>query len=239
MAPRRGDPRPGRPRPQPQARQAGARRCACAATRPPTSACGSAQVAQSLRTLVAGDETSLWRAPDGENYDVNVRLPPDDRNGVADLQRIWFTAGTDANGSPRIVQLAQVADVVNDVGASQINRRDLKREVQINANVSGRSAGEVSGDIQKILAETKLPPGYRYVFGGSTKNMDESFGLCRPGAGAGGDLHLHDPGQPVRQLPAAARHHDLAAAVADRRGPGPADRRLDAQHLLAPSASSC
>ena len=135
---------------------------------------GSAQVAQSLRPLFAGDETSLWRAPDGENYTVMVRLPIDERTGVADLQRIWFTAGTEPNGLPRMVHIAQIADIVDDVGASQINRRDLNREVQITANVSGRSSGEVSSDLQKILADTKLPPGYRFVFGGSTKDMAES-----------------------------------------------------------------
>ncbi len=135
---------------------------------------GSAAVAQSLRALFAGDETSLWRAPDGENYLVMVRLPLDDRTGIADLQRIWFTAGTEPNGLPRMVHIAQIADVVNDVGASQINRRDLNREVWITANVFGRSTGEASADLQKILADTKLPPGYRFVFGGSTKDMAES-----------------------------------------------------------------
>ena len=135
---------------------------------------GSAPVAQSLRPLFAGDETSLWRAPDGENYTVMVRLPVDDRTGVADLQRIWFTAGTEANGLPRMVHIAQIADIVNDIGASQINRRDLNREVQVTGNVSGRSAGEVSSDLSKVLAETVLPPGYRFVFGGSTKDIQES-----------------------------------------------------------------
>ena len=135
---------------------------------------GSALVAQSLRPLFAGDETSLWRAPDGENYTVMVRLPVDDRTGLADLQRIWLTAGTEANGLPRMVHIAQIADIVNDVGASQINRRDLNREVWITANVSGRSAGEVSSDMQKLLGDIKLPPGYRFVFGGSTKDMAES-----------------------------------------------------------------
>lgn len=135
---------------------------------------GSAAVAQSLRPLFAGDETSLWRAPDGENYMVMVRLPTEDRTGVADLHRVWFTAGTEPNGLPRMVHIAQIADVVTDVGASQINRRDLNREVQITANVHGRSTGEVSGDLQKILTEIKLPPGYRFVFGGSTKDMAES-----------------------------------------------------------------
>ncbi len=135
---------------------------------------GTAAVAQSLRPLFAGDETSLWRAPDGENYMVMVRLPTDDRTGIADLHRVWFTAGTEPNGLPRMVHIAQIADVVTDVGASQINRRDLNREVQITANVHGRSAGEVSNDLQQVLTEIKLPPGYRFVFGGSTKDMAES-----------------------------------------------------------------
>jgi HAE1 family hydrophobic/amphiphilic exporter-1 len=139
---------------------------------------GTAAVAQSLRPLFAGDETSLWRAPDGENYLVMVRLPADGRTGVADLQRIWLTAGTEANGLPRMVHIAQVADIVTDTGASQINRRDLNREVQITANVAGRSSGEVSADLQRILSDTTLPPGYRFVFGGSTKDMNESAGYA-------------------------------------------------------------
>jgi HAE1 family hydrophobic/amphiphilic exporter-1 len=46
---------------------------------------------------------------------------------------------------------------------------------------TGRSAGEVSNDIRKALDSVSFPPGYRYQFGGSTKNMAESFGYaCRP-----------------------------------------------------------
>jgi hydrophobic/amphiphilic exporter-1 (mainly G- bacteria), HAE1 family len=134
---------------------------------------GSAQVAQSLRTLFAGDETSLWRAPDGESYLVMVRLPIDERTGRADLHRIWFTSGSEQNGLPRMVHIAQIADIVDDVGPSQINRRDLDREVQINGNASGRSTGEISSDLQKIMSETPLPAGYRFVFGGSTKDINE------------------------------------------------------------------
>ena len=154
-------------------------RCACGATPPPTSASARRWSRSHSGPLFAGDETSLWRAPDGENYTVMLRLPLDDRTGVADLQRIWFTAGTEPNGLPRMVHIAQIADIVNDVGASQINRRDLNREVQITANVFrpllGRGPAATS---QKILADTALPPGYRFVFGGSTKDMNESVGYA-------------------------------------------------------------
>ncbi len=78
-------------------------------------------------------------------------------------------------GPSRQVRLSQVADVVEGVGPSQINRRDLNREIEITANFTGRSMGEVSADIRKVLDQMPWPNGYRYRFGGSTKDMQESF----------------------------------------------------------------
>ena len=138
-------------------------------------------IAASLRTLVAGQTVGNWRAPDDQTYDVNVRLSPDARNTPADLERLPFTSaavGTNADGSSRIVRLSQVASVKEVTGPNQINRRDLIREVAVNANVSMRSAGEVSSDIKAALEKTPFPPGYKYQFSGSTKNMSESFGYA-------------------------------------------------------------
>lgn len=136
-----------------------------------------APMAASLRTLVAGSTVGNWRAPDDQTYDVNVRLAPEARTQPADLERLPFALAA-ADGSTRIVRLNQVARVTESTGANQINRRDLTREVAVNANVAQRSAGEVSGDIKKALDTVAFPPGYRYQFGGSTKNMAESFGYA-------------------------------------------------------------
>jgi HAE1 family hydrophobic/amphiphilic exporter-1 len=136
------------------------------------------QIAASLRTLVAGQTVGNWRAPDDQTYDVNVRLSPDARNAPQDLERLPFATGTNADGSTRIVRLNQVAQVSEGTGPNQINRRDLTREVAINGNVFNRSAGEVSKDIRAQLDTISFPPGYRYQFSGSTKNMAESFGYA-------------------------------------------------------------
>ena len=138
-------------------------------------------IAASLRTLVAGQTVGNWRAPDDQTYDVNVRLSPESRNAQADLERLPFmtnSTGSNADGSARIVRLSQVASIKETTGPNQINRRDLAREVAVNANVYDRSAGEVSNDIKAALAKTTFPPGYSYQFGGSTKNMAESFGYA-------------------------------------------------------------
>ena len=119
-----------------------------------------------------------WRAADGESYDVNVRLAPGQRARTSDLEQLPFVVGSAADGTARVVRLGQVAQVVESTGPNQINRRNLNREVAINANVYGRSAGDVSADIREVLDTITMPPGYRYEFGGSTKNMQESFGYA-------------------------------------------------------------
>jgi HAE1 family hydrophobic/amphiphilic exporter-1 len=134
-----------------------------------------ASLAATLRTLIAGQTVGNWRASDGENYDVLVRLAPKSRDNIADLQRLPIVVGAAADGSTRVVRLAQVADIAPATGANQINRRDLNREINIDANTLGRSTGEVSAEIRKLLDAVAWPPGYRYSFGGSTKNMTESF----------------------------------------------------------------
>jgi HAE1 family hydrophobic/amphiphilic exporter-1 len=68
--------------------------------------------------------------------------------------------------------------VKESTGPNQINRRDLTREVAINANTYNRSAGEISADLRKMLDGISFPPGYSYQFSGSTKNMAESFGYA-------------------------------------------------------------
>lgn len=133
-----------------------------------------ASIASSLRTLVAGDTIGNWRASDDQTYDVNVRLAPEARTQPADLQHLPF-ALTSTDGNPQVVQLNQVADVVEASSPSQINRRAMTREVQFTANVALRSVGEVSADITQALNGLAMPPGYRWEFGGSTKNMNESF----------------------------------------------------------------
>ncbi|WP_136419840.1 efflux RND transporter permease subunit [Herbaspirillum sp. ST 5-3] len=140
---------------------------------------GVAQISGALRPLLAGDETTTWRAPDDENYNVKVRLAPSDRNNTEDLARLMLASSqNNADGTPKMVALRQVATITPATGANQINRRDLNREVELSANVVNRSAGEVSADVKRVLEGMNWQPGYRYQMGGATKNMQESFGYA-------------------------------------------------------------
>ncbi|WP_338848574.1 efflux RND transporter permease subunit [Massilia sp. W12] len=137
---------------------------------------GVAQIGAALRPLLAGDAVSSWRAPDGENYDVNLRLAPERRNSMADLQRLMLSSSQPgADGAQKLVVLSQVAEVKLSTGPNQINRRDLRREVELSANVVGRSGGEAGREVKAALESINWPPGYSFKMGGATKNMNESF----------------------------------------------------------------
>ncbi|MGZ3253040.1 MAG: efflux RND transporter permease subunit, partial [Burkholderiaceae bacterium] len=140
---------------------------------------GVAQIGGALRPLLAGEAASTWRGPDDENYDVSVRLSPTDRNSMEDLSRLMLTSTlNNADGSPKMVSLHQVADITPSTGANQINRRDMNHEVEITPNVVKRSAGEVNADIQKVMNSMNWQPGYRYKVNGSAKSMQESMGYA-------------------------------------------------------------
>ena len=132
-------------------------------------------VASALRTFVAGQSAGTWQASDGEAYDIQVRLPANDRTSVAQLAGLPLIVGMKPDGTPVTVKLSEIATLEPGLGANQINRKHLTRQVSFDANSYGRSMGEISADIQKIMDATPLPPGYFFEFGGSTKNMKESF----------------------------------------------------------------
>ncbi|MFZ5756044.1 MAG: efflux RND transporter permease subunit [Pseudomonadota bacterium] len=135
-------------------------------------------IGNTLRPFLAGDAISTWKAEDGETYDVTVQLPQSGRNSAAQLDNLWFTGSAidPDTGAPKMVPLAQVSTLEEGWGAAQIKRRNLFREVLIQANVEGRASGDVGADILKLQAEMtkKLPPGYRFETEGQNKDMEES-----------------------------------------------------------------
>ena len=137
---------------------------------------GVAQIAATLRPLLAGQAVGNWRAPDDQYYDVTVRVSRGDRAQIADLGRVPLAASQlDANGAPRMVQLREVSVMRADTGAQQINRKEQLREVLVTGNAFGRPAGDVASDLKKRVEAIAYPPGYRFLMGGSSKDIQESL----------------------------------------------------------------
>ena len=137
-------------------------------------------VVSTTRAMIAGEDAGQWEGPDGENHQILVRLPQNERTGVPDLDKIYLpTSGVNADGSPRMVPLRQIADFKPSYAERQIERRNLQRLVQVWSGVaSTHKAGEVGSEARKALAEIPLPPGYQFQYGGQSQEMAESMGYA-------------------------------------------------------------
>src|SRR5690606_14483650 len=99
----------------------------------------TATIGNALRPLIAGDQISTLLGPDGQDYDVIVRLPKQERELTADLGDLYLTSTRlDADGNPMLVPLRQVAELVQTTTPEQIRRLNMRRRISIFANAEGR-----------------------------------------------------------------------------------------------------
>ncbi|HWR54511.1 MAG TPA: efflux RND transporter permease subunit [Bryobacteraceae bacterium] len=130
-------------------------------------------VASTVRGLVAGDVVSKFEDPDGDSYDVRLRVDPANRERQGDL----LSLDLPGHGGTSLVPLNQVAHLESGAAPSNIRHRDLIREIRIGANTQGRSLGEVMADIQAKVATLAVPAGYQIDSTGEYEDMMESFGF--------------------------------------------------------------
>jgi multidrug efflux pump subunit AcrB len=127
--------------------------------------------ATALRVAFAGIEVGDWVDPTGETRDVAVRLAPEDRVGLENIERLPIAV----SGSNMMVPLDQIAKITMGKGPSAIEHKDGKRVVRVSANAQGRSNGEVMDDALKLAKAMDFPPGYGLSLGGQSKDQQEVF----------------------------------------------------------------
>jgi HAE1 family hydrophobic/amphiphilic exporter-1 len=133
------------------------------------------QVAQALRPAFAGIDVGDWVDPSGETRDVTVRLAPESRAVVADLESLpVIVAGPDT--APRSVPLGQVARITSSIGPARIDHLNRERVVTVQANTEGRALSDVVRDIMsRVPKAVTFPPGYALTQGGETEDQTEIF----------------------------------------------------------------
>ncbi len=110
---------------------------------------------------------------------IMVRLPEEQRRSIAGINDLFvFTP------SGREVPLRDVAEITRGRAYTEINRRNGRRVVQVQADVTPRSrAGEVLNDLQHTLLprlESEYP-GLRYSFEGRQADMRENMANLKTG----------------------------------------------------------
>ena len=133
------------------------------------------QLAQSLRPAFAGVDAGDWIDPSGENRKVRVRLAPASRTRIQDIERLPISVGS-PNGRMTMMPLGQLATVSQGVGPAKISHLDRDNVIVVQANLAGRSLGEVTSDIQRQLGNMTVPTGIRWSLGGEAKDQAQVFG---------------------------------------------------------------
>jgi HAE1 family hydrophobic/amphiphilic exporter-1 len=124
-----------------------------------------------LRTQVEGTTPAVFRQ-DGREYDIRVRLQPDQRDLKAAFNETFVP-----NINFRTVRLSNVAKMVETTGPATINRQDRGRYVQVSADIAPNGPGmsKAMADITNLFesGEIKLGPGMRYQFVGQAESFVE------------------------------------------------------------------
>ena len=133
------------------------------------------QVAQALRPAFAGIDVGDWIDPSGETRDVTIRLAPESRSVVADLESLPLPVGDGSNPGASL-PLGQVARVTPSIGPARIDHLDRERVINVEANTENRALSEVTGDLMKRVEQNvKFPPGYGLSQGGETRDQQRIF----------------------------------------------------------------
>jgi len=129
------------------------------------------QVASSLRAYVNGDTATYWTTPSGDQVDVTLRLNQSQRERLEQLRTLPVAFAKD--GTP--ISLDSVATIESVFNPDTIRRQNLQRREAVFAGVKDRSAGDVGADVQKLIKETVLPPGFSFDIGGQMQQQAEAF----------------------------------------------------------------
>jgi len=130
------------------------------------------EIDRTVRAAVAGLGAGKFREPDGDEFEITLRLPMQDRPTLEVLDRIEV-----ASASGRTVPLRQLASPEFSAAASLVRRHDREREVLLTAYPrAGYNTGKVTRDVFERLEDLELPAGYSLRAGGELEARQESFG---------------------------------------------------------------
>ncbi len=126
-------------------------------------------VGATMQFAFNGNSDAKFRQGENE-YDINVRFDEYDRRSVNDIKSLSFM-----NKFGQQIRLDQFAEVKESSGPSRLERYNRITSVNINAQLLGRSSGEVASELKTILDSVDKPAGVAVTFGGNQENQEESF----------------------------------------------------------------
>jgi hydrophobic/amphiphilic exporter-1 (mainly G- bacteria), HAE1 family len=128
-------------------------------------------IANTLRAAVQGVVAAELRPEGQDQVDILLQL-----KGAENLTPAQVGAIPVLTTRGSIVRLDQVATIVPASSPGQIQRYNRAREVEVQANVNGRSLGDILRDIRAQTSSIELPVGYSVQIAGQGSQLDTAFG---------------------------------------------------------------
>jgi hydrophobic/amphiphilic exporter-1 (mainly G- bacteria), HAE1 family len=135
----------------------------------------TATIVRTVGALVGGQAVSTYEDEDGDSVDVRVRLPLALRQDPEHVEQMRLSVRRTA-GTQALVPLGGLISYTMTDTPSEINRRDLSRQVVVSANLDNLPLGAAVNKVREVAKNITMAPGYRIVFSGEAEDMAESFG---------------------------------------------------------------
>ena len=130
----------------------------------------STTAASFLRASVNGSTQSYYRE-DGEEYDIRVRLAPEFRTSLEDIENIMVY-----NSQGKGIRIKDLGEVVETQVPPTIERKNRERMITVQGVVAdGVALSDAVAQAQKCIDSTEIPSDFAVKIGGSFEDQQETF----------------------------------------------------------------
>jgi hydrophobic/amphiphilic exporter-1 (mainly G- bacteria), HAE1 family len=129
-----------------------------------------ADVASAVRLLMSGEDEITTFKEGGEQYPVTMRLLPGQKDDAQILSRLLVPSGRLG-----LIRLDSIARLERGLGPSRIDRIGRQYGIGFYGNIApGHNLGEGAQIVQHHIEEMDMPPGFRLLFSGQVKILEET-----------------------------------------------------------------
>lgn len=126
-------------------------------------------IANAIELYFSGNTTVKYREG-GDEYDIEVRLRPEDREKIDDLDQVTVPG---KDGEP--VRISNFVKVEQSLGPTNVQRYDQQRYIQITGSAYNRDTGSIIAEAEGLINQIPVPPSFSWEFAGDEKDRKESF----------------------------------------------------------------
>jgi HAE1 family hydrophobic/amphiphilic exporter-1 len=127
------------------------------------------EVARAVQTNVGGSRAAVYRTG-GEQFPITVRLRPEDRLSVNDLDNVSIRTPTGES-----VPVSTLVTMDRGRGPTEIRRINGQRVTYISATLTSNAVlGEVVERSRRALSDLSLPEGFSIAFGGEYREQQKA-----------------------------------------------------------------